>query len=76
MPSQPYAATTEPPAAGPIPISGIAGRIPMMDEKLKNILSFQDSSDEDFIDDELDENDDEIKDIEDLDEDLDEDNEE
>ncbi|HOX30327.1 MAG TPA: hypothetical protein P5080_03955 [Candidatus Paceibacterota bacterium] len=49
----------------------------MIEDKIKSILSFQDSADSDFIDDEeLEESDDELKDVEELEEDLDEDNEE
>lgn len=49
----------------------------MIEDKLKSILSFQDSTDNDFIDDEeLEESDDELKDVDELDEDLDEDVEE
>jgi hypothetical protein len=49
----------------------------MIEDKLKSILSFQDSTDNDFIDDEeIEESDDELKDVDELDEELDEDVEE
>jgi regulator of sigma D len=49
----------------------------MIEDKLKSILSFQDSTDNDFIDEEeAEESDDELKDVDELDEELDEDIEE
>jgi regulator of sigma D len=49
----------------------------MIEDKLKSILSFQDSADNDFIDEEeVEESDDELKDVDELDEELDEDIEE